>query len=231
MAPTEGADGRKTMERTLLEALGLPVEDVPPEPQRRTVRDRILDVATALFAAQGISATTMREIAAGAGLSRAWLYRQFAGRDEIVQAIIVREARRLTDDLLAADDPHRPVQEAVTGTFVHVVTELRRNPLINRFLSHEPHLVSTFLVGDAGPFLKVMVEALAAYLERRAALAPDRAAVAAEAIIRLIVSTGLSATAVWDFDDPAQVRAFAEQVVPALMGQGHHHPAEDAQQS
>ena len=38
-----------------------------------------------------------------------------------------------------------------------------------------------------------------------------------EAVIRLIVSTGLSATAVLDFDDADQLRAFAKKVIPALL--------------
>ncbi|WP_344282062.1 TetR/AcrR family transcriptional regulator [Actinomadura napierensis] len=205
------------VERTLLVALGLVPDDTEPAPQRESVRDRILDVATGLFIAKGITETTMRAVAEEAGLSRAWLYRQFGSRDEIVQAIIVREARRFAEGLVAADDPHRPVREAVTGTFVLVVTELRHNAMVQRFRVHEPHLVSAFIICDSGPFLKVMVDALAGYLDRRAALAPERAAIAAEAIIRLIVSTGLSATAVCNFDDTDQLRTFAEQVIPALL--------------
>ena len=49
--------------------------------------DRILDAAHAAFAESGVGATTMTRIARDAGVSREWLYRQFANRDAVNAAL------------------------------------------------------------------------------------------------------------------------------------------------
>ncbi len=47
-------------------------------PRRPVTRDRILDVAEALFAERGFAGTSVREIAAKADLTAASLYNHFA---------------------------------------------------------------------------------------------------------------------------------------------------------
>ncbi|MEV0251507.1 helix-turn-helix domain-containing protein [Nocardia sp. NPDC050712] len=55
-----------------------------------TVTDRLLLAAHELLARKGIRATTMIEIAAAAGVSRAWLYRHFPDKTALLGAAIVR---------------------------------------------------------------------------------------------------------------------------------------------
>lgn len=57
---------------------------------KRTDRSRrlILDAADAAFRQSGFEATSMEEIALGAGLSRKTLYNLFASKDEIAQRLI-----------------------------------------------------------------------------------------------------------------------------------------------
>ena len=51
-------------------------------------KDQIVKVATALFAANGFSGTTTRQIADAAGISEAVIYRHFANKDALYDAII-----------------------------------------------------------------------------------------------------------------------------------------------
>jgi AcrR family transcriptional regulator len=53
-------------------------------------RGRIVDAALALFTERGYDATTMRAIAAEAGVSLGSAYQYFAGKDHLVQAFYVR---------------------------------------------------------------------------------------------------------------------------------------------
>jgi len=56
----------------------------------RTVRDRLIDAAEVCLRAKGIRATTVSEVAEGAGVSRGWLYRHFPDKVTLLGAAIVR---------------------------------------------------------------------------------------------------------------------------------------------
>lgn len=57
---------------------------------RRSVRDRLIDAAEVCLRAKGIRATTVSEVAEGAGVSRGWLYRHFPDKVTLLGAAIVR---------------------------------------------------------------------------------------------------------------------------------------------
>ncbi|MFN3254376.1 MAG: TetR/AcrR family transcriptional regulator [Ilumatobacter sp.] len=57
-------------------------------------RDRLLDAAEACFGQFGIAKTTVEDIAKQASVSRATVYRYFAGRDAVVSGVILRETER-----------------------------------------------------------------------------------------------------------------------------------------
>jgi AcrR family transcriptional regulator len=68
-----------------------PTEPAPKRRERsdaRENRQQILDVAKQLFGAQGIENTSMHEIGRTAGVGQATLYRNFADKGEICQALI-----------------------------------------------------------------------------------------------------------------------------------------------
>lgn len=60
------------------------------------VKDRILKVATDLFAQYGISAVSIRKIAEGAGINHALIIRYFGSKDNLVTEILHREISSLT---------------------------------------------------------------------------------------------------------------------------------------
>ncbi|WIX99709.1 TetR family transcriptional regulator [Amycolatopsis mongoliensis] len=57
-------------------------------PSRAETRRRIIDAATAVFARQGIAATSLNDIAAEAGLTKGAVYSNFTGRDDLVLTIM-----------------------------------------------------------------------------------------------------------------------------------------------
>ena len=59
-----------------------------------TARDRLLDAAEACFERSGVSKTTVEDIAKQASVSRATVYRYFAGRDAVVSGVILRSTER-----------------------------------------------------------------------------------------------------------------------------------------
>ena len=98
------------------------------EEQPELAIGRILDAADKVFAAQGVSATGMMEIARQAGCSRGTLYRYFKNRHELHLAYVNREARsiveRLQSQVAEIDDPVRRTVEYTLGA----VREVRGNP-------------------------------------------------------------------------------------------------------
>jgi AcrR family transcriptional regulator len=62
-------------------------------------RDKILDVAEALFARRGYAAVGMREVASAAGLSKSSLFHHFSGKPELYLEALVRVLRRFRERL------------------------------------------------------------------------------------------------------------------------------------
>src|SRR5215470_16133833 len=65
--------------------------------RREETTQRILDGAAAAFAKGGYAGTSMEQIASAAGVSKLLLYRDFAGKRELYQAVLERTVRRISD--------------------------------------------------------------------------------------------------------------------------------------
>ncbi|WP_158886757.1 TetR/AcrR family transcriptional regulator [Amycolatopsis anabasis] len=79
-------------------------------PPRTETRQRVLDAAARVFAERGIAGASLREVAEAAGLTTGALYSNFAGKDELVLALMaehvgmrLRRATEAVDDLDDAD--------------------------------------------------------------------------------------------------------------------------------
>lgn len=70
-------------------------------------RDEILDAAGRLFTTRGFAGTSTREIAEKVGIRQASLYYHFAGKDELLAALLERTLRPTLDQVLSltAEDP------------------------------------------------------------------------------------------------------------------------------
>lgn len=73
------------------------------EADKAAFRDRMCDVAQARFSQHGFQAVTMRDLAAGMGVSSMTPYRYFKDKDEILAAVRTRAFRRLADAMDAAE--------------------------------------------------------------------------------------------------------------------------------
>lgn len=121
--------------------------------RRRTPRGqgraRLVGAAGALFAAQGVSGTSLQSIADRLGVTKAAVYHQFASKDEIVLAVaepVIERLRAIAD----AAEP-LPEQEARASTIAGLVdlaldlrsaaAVLRRDPAMAQLLdSYRPYL-------------------------------------------------------------------------------------------
>lgn len=78
------------------------------ERMRATIRAEVTQVALRLFIEQGFDRTTVDQIAAEAGLSRASLFRHFGTKEDIVLVDLEEIGRQIADALAVRPDEERP---------------------------------------------------------------------------------------------------------------------------
>lgn len=72
------------------------------EQQRQATRARILAAAGALFAAAGVDATTIEDIAAAADVAKGTFYYHYGSKDEVVGALVRDSMGHVSEQALAA---------------------------------------------------------------------------------------------------------------------------------
>jgi len=145
--------GRRVDLEVVLEAVGGPrVADADASP----TRDRIIDAALACFVERGVRATTMSDVAEGAGLSRVWVHRLVGSKTDLVHAVLTREVEAVLVALAAAASPdHDPVDGFSHATGL-VVAHFAAHPLVRRFVDDEAdQVVAAF---TDGRFLSLVAE-------------------------------------------------------------------------
>ncbi len=70
----------------------------PRTARGRATRERILNVATGLIAADGVASTSLEDVRVAAGVSKSQLYLYFADREDLLRAV----AQRITDQVMDA---------------------------------------------------------------------------------------------------------------------------------
>ena len=184
--------------------------------------DRILEAAFDVFAERGVRSGTLGEVADRAGVGRATLYRYFPGKHVLVQALLLREARRLFEMLDvelagAGEDTELMVERGLLAALDH----LREHAVLQRVLSEEPDTILPALTTDGQPLIAAAVEFAAPYIER--AVKAERLPrmdprVAAEWAARVLLSLIMTPPVSIDLSDRKQVRRFVSVVLPGPGG-------------
>lgn len=129
-------------------------------PNALDVRERIVNAAEECFARYGVGKTTVEDIAAAAGVSRATVYRSFAGgRDEVILAVVLRDLRRFLDRLAVRLGQEQSVSDAIVEGVVDAVAFVRGEPRVAALLTPEAagHTQAA-VAGAAGSILAVCVD-------------------------------------------------------------------------
>lgn len=105
-----------------------------------TARDLLLDAAEACFERHGIGGTTMDDIAKHAKVSRATVYRYFAGRDAVVSGVILRATDRYLEKVQPRIAGQPDLGEAVLEFVEVTVRAARRDETIGLLFKSDDHL-------------------------------------------------------------------------------------------
>jgi AcrR family transcriptional regulator len=125
---------------------GLAGEQVPGD---RTA-ERILDAAILEVATVGVAKLTIEGLSRRAEVNRATVYRRFGDLDGVIEAMTMREGRRMADTIAdAVAEVNEPAERVVEG-FVAAIRMAREHPVISRTARLEPErLVAAGLADDA----------------------------------------------------------------------------------
>lgn len=99
-------------------------------------RERILDAANTLFYTEGIQGVGMDRLVRAAGVTKTTMYRQFASKDELVEAYMLRRAERerigFTALVESINDPREAVRRVGVMLLEHDLAEIWRGcPFVN----------------------------------------------------------------------------------------------------
>ena len=109
-----------------------------------------MDAAEHSFITRGYRASTMEVIAREAGYSRTAIYRQFANRRQLLEALVQRTTQRHMSSILQrVPEGAGPVRLLVEGMII-VATELVDDPLLNTIAEQSPEgTVASLIANDA----------------------------------------------------------------------------------
>lgn len=129
----------------------------------------LLDAALELFGELGIARTTIGDVARKANVNRVTVYRRIGSKDELVQAVMTREATRLFEAVHAAAAARSTFPERIAHGFACTVTSVRDEPVLQTmFASADPTVMGRLTINGAD-LLEGAMAVTATLLEQAAA--------------------------------------------------------------
>jgi AcrR family transcriptional regulator len=101
----------------------------------------ILDAAVVEFERHGFRRVALDDVARRARVSRTTIYRRFAGRDELVAAVIDRENTVLFANIAEELKNRRPQSNYYVEAFTLSILRFRQHRVLTRMLADEPGLM------------------------------------------------------------------------------------------
>ena len=178
---------------------------------------KVLDATLACVARWGIAKTTLEDIARESGVSRATIYRTFAGgKGALLNALVVRESMRFAAAVDEAAAAAATLEDLLVAGVTTTTRYLAGHDAFQFLLAHEP---DTVLPQFAFQKLELVLRQAAAIAEPHLArfLPADAVPRAAEWVTRIVLSHLLNPADHVDLTDEASTRRFVRQLVlPAL---------------
>lgn len=207
--------------------VAMPIEGLAIEASAATADpaiEQVLDAALAQFEDVGIRRSTIEDVARRAGIDRVTVYRRIGSKDDLIQAVLAREAGRLISEVATASASPTTLDERIATAFATAAQHVRRNALFNRMLALEGDTVLPRLTTGATPLLAIGVAAAVALIEqaRQDGLLDGAGDVtaSAEILVRLFHSFVLTPQAVLTLKTDAQLKDFARTYLVPIVTAG-----------
>lgn len=106
--------------------------------------ERLLDAAADLIARLGYDKTTISDIASQAGVAKGAVYLHWTSKDDLFEALIIREMRRMMDDVLARVEAD-PRGGSLTRMYTHALLALQANPLMRALYTRDSRVLGDYM--------------------------------------------------------------------------------------
>jgi AcrR family transcriptional regulator len=182
----------------------------------RVQPDDVLDAALTCIARVGSQKTTLDDVARAAGCSRATVYRFFPGKQQLVGALVARDAARLGDALIDRAATETELAGAVAIIMYEGARGLREHAALTFVAMHEPEVLLPCLAFERESLLlraaaQLIAPAFTRFVDH------ERAQRLAEWTARVTLSHLSCPSEYVDFADVAQVRALVDEfVIPSF---------------
>jgi AcrR family transcriptional regulator len=178
---------------------------------------RVVDAAVACIARVGLAKTTLDDVAREAGCARATVYRCFPNKQQLLVAVVAREALALRDAVTAAAAAEDTFEGAVTAGLVGAAAFLTRHEALGFVCAHEPDILIPYLAFESESAVLREAAALVAPAFTRFCDAPTASRLG-EWLARTTLSYLMSPSVDLDMTDPAHVRALVgDFIVPGFV--------------
>lgn len=128
-------------------------------------RERLIDAAETCFHKYGVMKTTVEDVATIAKVSRATVYRYFAGRDELILGVLLREGARFLDRLGSRIDAAEDIEEAVLMGVLYTLKAIRKDENLALLFAPEVAGVTTSIAGASEALFTLTADFLLPYFE------------------------------------------------------------------
>lgn len=193
----------------------------PVDDAADVTRTRILDAALDEAASVGLDRMTVEDVVRRSGLGRMTVYRRFSKRDDLVDALVLRECQRFLGTVARGLDDGATPEEATAHAFVAAMRFVRAHPLLRRVAEADPGAVIAAAAAHDRRVLNLGVEFIAARLQDAR---PEGDARAIRRTADLVARLFLTYIALPPDDpdprDQAELYAYARDVLAPLIGLG-----------
>lgn len=188
------------------------------------VSEQILDAALQQFQLVGIRRASVEDVARRAGVSRITVYRRFPRKEVLIEAVAMREARRLVAAVDAATSTIGGFAERIVESFVLILRLVREHPLVRQLLAVEPDEMLQTLTLRGGPVIAIGTAYVADQIrlaQQTGEAPPYDPEPVAEILARLTQSLLLTPEGVIPVDDESAERDFARaHLAPLIVRSG-----------
>ncbi|MFB4311543.1 TetR/AcrR family transcriptional regulator [Actinomadura sp. GTD37] len=196
---------------------GLAARLAVPEGDADDLDTRILDAALAEFETYGLRRVSVEDVAKRAGVARTTIYRRFTNKEQLLQAVILRECRRFLTAIAEATQDLASAEDAVVEGFVVGLRSARTHPLMTRVLESEPEAFLPQLSMNGGAVMLAARDILADRLRRARPGDGEDHNTVAEVLLRLAVSLLLVPGGGLELADEDAIRAFARDYLTRML--------------
>lgn len=177
----------------------------------------ILDAAQRVFEQYGARRANVEDVARAAGVSRSTLYRAYATKEALLQAVLERQFAAFLAELDRVASG-LPPQEAVVECFSRGMALTRDIPLLARLVETEPEVITGAGAASHSSLVLGAADQVARTLRRSGARMPeDDLRVVAETMLRVAYTYLLNPRGQLDMTDDEVVRDYARRFLAPLV--------------